>query len=331
MSDRGRSDSLATVSTLDIYVGDDLLDLATTIASLAYHQALELRDLISARAQAPCDRERDHMTQSDRSYICRGPGCAIAIDGRARRGRRPRFCSVACKQRAYRRRQRCSWRAAAALRNAPVALDLFCCEGGAGAGYAAAGFRVIGVDLVDQPRYPFEFHQGDALELLPWLILRYAPALIHASPPCQVHSSTRNFGYAGRHVDLIPQTRAALEMAALPAVIENVVGAPLVDPVKLCGAMFGLGTYRHRLFELHGWACEPPGHPRHQARAARMGYAPATPWEMHTICGNFKDTPRAREAMAVGWMSRRGLSQAIPPAYTAWLGGAFLQAASGAE
>jgi DNA (cytosine-5)-methyltransferase 1 len=209
-----------------------------------------------------------------------------------------------------------------------VVLDLFCCEGGAGAGYAMAGFRVVGVDLVDRPRYPFEFHQGDALELLPWLIMRYAPTLIHASPPCQVHSATRNFGFAGRHVDLIPQTRALIIDAGLPGIVENVLGAPLVDPLLLCGTMFGLGTFRHRLFELHGWRCSPPTHPRHIARATRMGYAPRNDREMHTICGNFKDTPRAREAMGIGWMSRYGLSQAIPPAYAEWLGCSFLSSSA---
>ena len=89
----------------------------------------------------------------------------------------------------------------------PRLLDLFCCEGGAGMGYHRAGFDVVGVDIVAQPRYPFEFHQGNALEY----VAKHGHEFdaIHASPPCQAYSVQTNPMYRGNHPDLIAPTRAA--------------------------------------------------------------------------------------------------------------------------
>ena len=129
------------------------------------------------------------------------------------------------------------------------ALDLFCCAGGAAKGLDQAGFEVVGVDIKPQPRYPFEFHQADALAF---------PTegfdFIWASPPCQAHTSMKSMHNAKPHLDLIPETRAKLQASGIPYVIENVVGAPLIDPFMLCGTMFGLGVEdaelrRHRIFE----------------------------------------------------------------------------------
>jgi DNA (cytosine-5)-methyltransferase 1 len=138
----------------------------------------------------------------------------------------------------------------------PRLLDLFCKAGGAGMGYSRAGFEVVGVDKEPQQRYPFCFVQADALE--------YAAACghcfdaIHASPPCQADSIMRRGRWKGReHPQLIPQTRELLISSGKPYVIENVVGADLIDPIMLCGSMFGLRTKhgsqlrRHRLFELN--------------------------------------------------------------------------------
>src|SRR5581483_312695 len=130
-------------------------------------------------------------------------------------------------------------------------------------GYYRAGFDVVGVDTKPQPHYPFRFIQADALEYL-----RLGPiswyAAVHASPPCQAHTSLRGMWNAKEHVDLIPPTRELLRKTGLPYVIENVPGAPMDAQVMLCGSAFGLGIpgaqlRRHRLFELSGfWMMSPP-------------------------------------------------------------------------
>ena len=124
--------------------------------------------------------------------------------------------------------------------NKPRLLDLFCCAGGAGMGYARAGFEVVGVDVRPQPRYPFEFIQADVMGLDPKWIASFDA--IHASPPCQAHTAMKSMHNAKAHDDLIEPTLAILKASGLPWIMENVVGAPLRDPVLLCGTMFGLGV-----------------------------------------------------------------------------------------
>lgn len=216
----------------------------------------------------------------------------------------------------------------------PRLLDLFCGAGGAGKGYADAGFDVVGVDINPQPRYPFEFHQGDALKYLleHW---REFDAF-HASPPCQAFTKAQRI-QGNDHPDFIGATREALNLiwycrrvsAALrhrPAsyVIENVPGAPLLGPMELCGAMFGIGTYRHRLFET-SFEIHPPAHPQHIAPNAKMGRAPK-PGEFMHVVGNFSGVAQAREAMGIDWMTRDELSESIPPAYTEFIGRQLLDA-----
>jgi DNA (cytosine-5)-methyltransferase 1 len=118
-------------------------------------------------------------------------------------------------------------------------------------GYARSGFDVVGVDKNPQPNYPFPFVQADAVEYASEHGHEYD--VIAASPPCQVHSDLAPLAAQG-HVDLIPEARAALIATGLPYVIENVEGAPLINPLTLCGSMFGLSAAgrvlkRHRLFE----------------------------------------------------------------------------------
>ena len=159
----------------------------------------------------------------------------------------------------------------------PRLLDLFCCEGGAAMGYQRAGFEVVGVDLERRPRYPFEFHQGDALEFLEAHAGDFDA--VHASPPCQAYSITRH-AHGKAHPDLVGPTRAALEATGLPYVIENVPGAPLRDYVTLCGAAMGcealdvdsrrLVLRRHRLFESNVALWAPP--PCACADYRRRGY-----------------------------------------------------------
>jgi DNA (cytosine-5)-methyltransferase 1 len=195
-------------------------------------------------------------------------------------------------------------------------LDLFCCAGGAAMGYHRAGFDVVGVDIAPQPRYPFAFIQTDVMAL-DQRFLRSFDA-IHASPPCQAFTLAQRIQNR-EHADLIDPTRAMLEGSGLPWIIENVEGAPLRNPVLLCGSMFeGLRVYRHRLFESN-LALTAPAHPAHTAPLRKMGRPPADGDFMHVV-GNFSGVAKAKVAMGIDWMARNEMSEAIPPAYTEHLG-----------
>ena len=209
----------------------------------------------------------------------------------------------------------------------PRLLDLFCGAGGAAMGYHRAGFEVLGVDIKPQPRYPFEFVQGDALE--------YCAAhghefdAIHASPPCQAYSAARTIRGRTDHPDLVEPTRLALVATGKPYVIENVPGAPLVEPiVVLYGTMFDLRTMRQRLFEYRGFEMPFVLAPSKPARSAKMGRI-AKPGEWITIAGKggARGTKHQWErAMGIDWMGVEELAQAIPPAYTEYIGRQLLQA-----
>jgi DNA (cytosine-5)-methyltransferase 1 len=199
----------------------------------------------------------------------------------------------------------------------PRLLDLFCGAGGAAMGYHRAGFDVVGVDIKPQPHYPFEFHQADALEvpLDGW-------DAIHASPPCQAYSMmTRNFGTADRHPRLIGPTRQRLQGLGAPWVIENVPGAPLRPDIKLCGCMFGLaGLRRDRWFETswHAFAMVP-GHD-HTIPAITITGHGMTAWSRAQY-GRELTPDEKRRAMGVDWyMNTWELAEAIPPAYTKFIG-----------
>lgn len=184
-------------------------------------------------------------------------------------------------------------------------------------GYYRAGFDVVGVDIEPQPRFPFRFIQADALEF----VETYGRCFeaIHASPPCQAYSATSSItGNRANHPDLVESTRHSLRRTGVPWIIENVVRSPVLNPIKLCGTMFGLRIYRHRLFESSELLYEPP-HPRHTAKVCELGYAPA-PDEFHCVVGHFGDMPAARLAMGIHWMNRHELANAIPPTYTEWIG-----------
>ncbi|MEJ8647849.1 SAM-dependent methyltransferase [Streptomyces sp. MS1.AVA.3] len=204
-------------------------------------------------------------------------------------------------------------------RNGLRVLDLFCCQGGAGMGYHQAGFDVTGIDVTPQPRYPFTFIQTDALDYLAQHGTEFD--LIHASMPCQRYTRCQQI-QSREHPDLIAPVRELLQETGRPYVIENVPGAPLLDPVELCGAMFGLRTYRHRLFEA-SFPLPHRHHPRHLAPNAKMG-RPVRDGEFMHIVGNFSNVPLAREVMGMPWATRDGLREAIPPAYTHHIAGHFL-------
>lgn len=187
-------------------------------------------------------------------------------------------------------------------------------------GYHRAGFTVVGVDIAPQPRYPFAFHQRDAIDFLRVHGKRFDA--IHASPPCQAFTNAQKI-QNNDHPNLVDPVREVLEELGKPYVIENVVGAPLIDPVLLCGSMFpGLQVYRHRLFEAN-FPIDVPEHPAHVAPLTKMGRRPVDGEFMHVV-GNFSGVAKAKTAMGIDWMVRDELREAIPPAYTEWIGGQLL-------
>jgi DNA (cytosine-5)-methyltransferase 1 len=212
----------------------------------------------------------------------------------------------------------------------PLALDLFCGAGGAGMGLHQAGFDVVGVDLIRQPRYPFPFVQGDALRP-PFDLSRFD--LVWSSPPCQANTAMKTMHNAKKHIDLIPQTRALLRAAGVLYVIENVVGAALQDPVLLCGSMFGLGAAgaqlrRHRLFESNFHI------PQMECRHTRPTIGV---YGGHIRNRKRREGSHARgvadfskedgyRAMRIDWMTLEELSESIPPAYSEFIGLAARQA-----
>lgn len=211
---------------------------------------------------------------------------------------------------------------------APWLLDLFCGAGGAGVGYWQAGYNVVGVDIVPQPRYPFTFVRADALDVLAGQIKGVRlPAFtaVHASPPCQRFSKAQRIRDY-EHPDLIAPARALLAPLGKPYVIENVEDArgELVDPVMLCGSMFDtLRVYRHRLFESN-IPLAIPSHPAHSHKQTKMGRTPVPGQFIHVV-GNFSGVEYARAAMGISWMARDELREAIPPAYTNFIGKQLLE------
>lgn len=193
-----------------------------------------------------------------------------------------------------------------------MALDLFCCQGGASQGLVDAGFQVVGVDIEPQPNYPFPFIHADAVTSLP-----HGFDFAWASPPCQKYTLAQRI-QGNDHPDLIEPIRKMLRASGMLYVIENVAGAPLENPVLLCGSMFGLMTYRHREFECSFPVSVPP-HPEHIAPNRKMG-RPVRDGEMMHIVGNFSGVQRARDIMNTRWMTRDGLREAIPPKFAEHIG-----------
>ena len=223
----------------------------------------------------------------------------------------------------------------------PIALDLFCGAGGATKGLQRAGFRVVGVDIKPQSRYCGEqFINTDALGPDMTYEFLHSFDFIWASPPCQAFTALRHLPSAKDHPNRIPETRARLISARVPYCIENVEGAPLGDSgflIMLCGSMFGLQTadgravlQRHRLFETsfsiplrpacqHGTVSI--GVPR-ISRARAITVTGSTP-QTNTVRNLQREvftTQQAREAMGIDWMPMSALSQAIPPAYSEFIG-----------
>lgn len=208
----------------------------------------------------------------------------------------------------------------------PRLLDLFCGAGGAAMGYHRVGFEVVGVDSKPQPHYPFRFIQADALTF---------PLdgfdVIHASPPCQAFSITANLaraqGKQASTVDLLTPLRPRLDATGRPYVIENVKGAPLHDPMVLCGSMFGLRVRRHRLFESRV-LLQPPGPCRHNEQGRPVGVYHALNDHIPQGGTTAQTLEEGQAAMGIDWMPWASLKEAIPPAYTEWIGNQLLAANS---
>jgi DNA (cytosine-5)-methyltransferase 1 len=199
----------------------------------------------------------------------------------------------------------------------PKLLDLFCGGGGASMGYYQAGFEVVGVDIEPQPKYPFTFIQGDVFQVLPDIYRNFD--VIVGSPKCQRYSTITKCGTDKEYEDQIPQLRWKLMFYGRPYVIENVPRAPLIDPTILCGTMFGLNVIRHRAFESSLKLAEPPVH-NHVKTVVKHGRRPDRTKHYAAATGHMSDVPFVQESMGISWLGQKGLAQAIPPAYTLWIG-----------
>lgn len=220
-------------------------------------------------------------------------------------------------------------------------LDLFCGAGGCSVGYARAGFEVVGVDIEPHPSYPFEFVNADARQVLADVDFLRSFDVLAGSPPCQELTRARHLrdaqgGSVKEHgVNLIPETRAGFVAAGRPYVIENVEDAlpHMLSPIMLCGSMFGLAVQRHRLFESPAFDADPWGFATPECRHSSFpdgrpigvygSWADEVPGGGHTA----KTIEEARDAMGIDWMRWRSrtqewndLKEAIPPAYTEWIG-----------
>lgn len=202
----------------------------------------------------------------------------------------------------------------------PRLLDLFCGAGGATKGYQRAGFYVVGVDIKPQPRYcGDEFVCADAM-MFP---LEGFDA-IHASPPCQAYSVTKNFTRKRNHPDLLGAIRARLIAQPAPWVIENVVGAPMRPDFVLCGCMFGLQRLRRvRWFEASWHPLSMVGQHKHQPDVITVA-GHDVPSHQRKF-GRSVTLAERKAAMGIDWMGRDELGQAIPPAYTEWIGNELMR------
>jgi DNA (cytosine-5)-methyltransferase 1 len=202
----------------------------------------------------------------------------------------------------------------------PRLLDVFCGAGGGAVGYYRAGFDVVGVDIKPQPHYPFEFHQGDALEWIEGHGREFD--VIHASPPCQGYSRMRHLKWLQNRTYplLIPVVRSLLQATGKTWVIENVADAPL-NGALLCGAALGLPIVRHRRFESNILLLFPPC-PGHQI----LFHGQATMSQRGKNAGvmGISAGQDAGEALGISWMTGMEMRQAIPPKYTELIGGQLI-------
>ena len=211
----------------------------------------------------------------------------------------------------------------------PELLDLFCGAGGAAMGYHRAGFRVTSVDLKKRPNYPFNFIQGDAIEYLKQHGWKYQ--VIHGSPPCQGYSAhtkdnSQFVGYSkGKQEPKLIYAMRENIPDGVTYVIENVMGAKdeLVNPIMLCGSMFGLPISRHRLFESNELIMVPP-HPKCNGIAKRYSELHGIDYRDMSVTGKGRragTSQRWMEIMDITWpMTQSEIVESIPHAYTKLIG-----------
>lgn len=211
-------------------------------------------------------------------------------------------------------------------------LDLYCGVGGSAYGYALAGFdEIVGVDLNPMPNYPFELVSGvHAIDYLNQYGHEFDA--IHASPPCQAYTwSAKRWTNIPRH-DLVAPTRDALIATNKPYIIENVQGAPLINPIRLCGLMFGEPAtrehpkvLRHRLFESNLPLVAPP-HPKHTSNGVKQGLYVTVAGHGGENCRGNNRIVVWQEVMGIDWTrNRHELAEAVHPAYTEYLGKQLLE------
>jgi DNA (cytosine-5)-methyltransferase 1 len=219
-------------------------------------------------------------------------------------------------------------------------LDLFCGAGGCSEGYQRAGFSPYGIDNDPKPlrHYPFPFLQMDALEAIDRLLagegLTFSNGetlyledfvAIHASPPCQEYSRTKSLHPHFSYPDLLADVRTRLISTGQNWLIENVIGAPFQHWIMLCGMMFGLRTYRHRRFET-SFLMMQPEHPKHIEKVLNRGYDPDWGGFFCVTGGGNAPVAVMKKAIGIDWMTRKEFTQAIPPAYTEYIGGFLMEA-----
>lgn len=201
-------------------------------------------------------------------------------------------------------------------------------------GYREAGFHIVGIDIADQPRYPGQFIQTDVMKLrrLDKFARLIKAVAIHASPPCQAYSDlAKRNDNADEWPRLIEPVRKMLIDAELPYVIENVEGAPLIDPLVLCGTQFpGLRVLRHRLFETSFPVAPRPCRNKHplvftyDKRKRHYGKLDQNTSFVQVTGGGNATVANKADAMGISWMTGKELNEAVPPRYTNYIGGRLM-------
>jgi len=205
-------------------------------------------------------------------------------------------------------------------------IDLFCGAGGASIGLKQAGFNyILGIDINNQPEYPFEFIKSNVFDMDANFLRRFD--FIWASPPCQKYTwASKKWQNRGKkYPDYIKRTREMLLKVSKPFVLENVINAPLRKDLILCGEMFNLKVIRHRIFEIEGFQAEQPKHKKHKG-TVRQGY-------YVTVAGHGGDGKASlkswQEAMKINWIAdKKMLAEAVPPAYAKYIGEQFIKCKS---